>query len=336
MVNWNDTSYVRPRLSRTVVNSRELMTSVSSMRMAEENSGWRRRASVAACRASALLAAPGTTTGGGTTSPCGYGPIGSPEPNGPQRGGAGPATYAAARSSLSCRCHDEWRRSSVGSCHTTGYSMMGVTAVGGRGATVPRYVATSRSSSCASKSPTTLISSAPACSRPITVLRMPSSVSASISSGEGSRKRRTSGPPIMTDMMRSAVARSSDLDTERDADANAVLARSAAASSQRGCSSSRCASWNVRSMEPSPTAKWKSTHRFSSSASIAQLMRLDTQYTMTCSRSHLPTAPASLSVRMPTVTAPYPSGAAPSLSMHDPPGAIMRSSAARGSLSVTL
>mmetsp|Transcript_29223 Transcript_29223/g.64665 ORF Transcript_29223/g.64665 Transcript_29223/m.64665 type:complete len:213 (-) Transcript_29223:2254-2892(-) len=210
---------------------------------------------------------------------------------------------------------------------------MGATSVGGGGGTVPRYLSRTDSSSFSSKSPTMLTSRLCVWKRLMTAPLMPSRVSASTSSWVGSLNL-LSVEPSMEVMMRSAVARSRLFWMLLVLVRKACLALSMASSSQRGWVRKRCVSWNTRLRPSSPVAKWKSRMMFSSSASRAQLIRLATQNASTCSRCHLPTVPASDMVRVPTTTAPKPSGAAPSFSLALPPLAMTLSRHAFDSLSV--
>mmetsp|Transcript_40733 Transcript_40733/g.121500 ORF Transcript_40733/g.121500 Transcript_40733/m.121500 type:complete len:212 (+) Transcript_40733:1864-2499(+) len=208
-------------------------------------------------------------------------------------------------------------------------------ASGARGVMVPRYLSKHVSSSARSKSPTMSTSRFPEWNRPSTIFCMPCSVSASISACVGSRKRRSSFPNIAL-RMRSAVLRSRLFWTDRPLERKACFARSMAASSQRGCSSSRCTSskGRHRPCSPEPTAKCTSKTMFSSSASSWQSMRLVMQKASTSSRGQSPTDPTSDSARAPMTTAPKPSGPVSIFSHARPPLAITRSSAALGSLSV--
>ena len=81
-----------------MVNSRLLMTSVSSERQTLANRGWERRAARAASTSSRELNA--VTCNGGGTAPAGA--TLTSGLNDPHRLGAGPAIYAHARSSESC------------------------------------------------------------------------------------------------------------------------------------------------------------------------------------------------------------------------------------------
>mmetsp|Transcript_36872 Transcript_36872/g.66018 ORF Transcript_36872/g.66018 Transcript_36872/m.66018 type:complete len:233 (+) Transcript_36872:707-1405(+) len=140
-VSSNATSYVSPRASRTVVKSRELMISVSSMSVMEEYSGCARRMALAAeCASGVFSMASGAT--GGTISPaarlagvapassiCGLMAF--------QRLGAGPAMIAIARSSESFRCQAWWNMAgSSGAWNLT--SGEGMTCVWSEGGMVPR------------------------------------------------------------------------------------------------------------------------------------------------------------------------------------------------------
>mmetsp|Transcript_28746 Transcript_28746/g.93911 ORF Transcript_28746/g.93911 Transcript_28746/m.93911 type:complete len:227 (-) Transcript_28746:2848-3528(-) len=112
----NETSYVSPSASRTVVNSRELITSVISASDTEAKSGWARRADDLVngfLSVSSPLSSSSSVTTSTTAPALGSVPSRrSPFAPMPQRFGATPATYARARSSESLRKRLSLRSSS--------------------------------------------------------------------------------------------------------------------------------------------------------------------------------------------------------------------------------